>query len=121
MVAPTIFQVEDDEDFSFLMEHAIKEINSNITLTIAPNGNDGIGLLNKYQENAGKPGLILLDLNLPGMSGLDILKIIRERAYFERTPVVFFYFRQSERCENSIRIRGERVPDKAVGIPGTCE
>ena len=90
MFSPTIFQVEDDEDFSFLMGYAIKEISSKITFTIASNGNEGIGLLNKYQENAGMPGMILLDINLPGMSGLDILKVIRERPYFERTPVVVF-------------------------------
>jgi DNA-binding response OmpR family regulator len=72
MTAPTIFQVEDDEDFSFFMKQAIKEVGANISLTIAPNGQKGMDVLKRYEENNVVPGMIILDLNLPGMSGLDL-------------------------------------------------
>jgi len=36
------------------------------------------------------PALILLDLGLPGRDGLDILKEIRGRPEYQRTPVVVF-------------------------------
>ena len=47
MMVPTIFQVEDDDDFSFLMEHALKEISKDITLTIALNGSEGMELITR--------------------------------------------------------------------------
>ncbi|RZK65565.1 MAG: response regulator [Pedobacter sp.] len=90
MIAPTIFQVEDDEDFSFFMEQAIREINNNISLTIATNGQKGMRLLKRYQENNGIPGMILLDLNLPGMSGIDILRLIRDTPFYSKVPVIIF-------------------------------
>lgn len=90
MVAPTIFQVEDDEDFAFFMECAVREINAAISLTIAPNAIDAIALLNKYQENSRMPGVIILDINLPGTSGLDLLKSIREIPFYEEVPIVIF-------------------------------
>lgn len=86
----TIFQVEDDEDFSFIMEHALKEINKNINIVVSINGSDAIVQLNQYKENNEAPSLILLDINLQGLSGIDILKIIREMSFFDLVPVVIF-------------------------------
>ncbi len=90
MLVPTIFQVEDDEDFSFLMNYAIKEINKNISLVTSINGNEALHLLNKFKENKEIPSMILLDINLPGISGFDILKIIRDISFFELVPVIMF-------------------------------
>lgn len=87
---PTIFQVEDDEHFSFLMEFAIKEINKNINIVVSTNGRDAIVRLNQYKENNEAPSLILLDINLQGLSGFDILKVIREISFFDLVPVVIF-------------------------------
>lgn len=90
ILVSTIFQVEDDEDFSFIMEHALKEINKNIKIVVSTNGSDAIVQLNKYKENNEAPSLILLDINLQGLSGIDILKIIREMSFFDLVPVVIF-------------------------------
>ena len=46
-------------------------------------GPDGTGLVNK-----GRPLLLLLDLNLPDMSGIDILKRIKENEHLKVMPVV---------------------------------
>jgi len=90
MMAPTIFQVEDDEDFSFFMEQAIAEINNTVSLTIVTNGQKGMALLKKYEENNGVPGMILLDLNLPGMSGIDLLRLIRHNPFYAQVPIIVF-------------------------------
>lgn len=90
MLAPTIFQVEDDEDFSFIMEHAIKEVNKNINIVFTRNGTDALALLNNYKDNNEPPNLILFDLNLPGMSGINLLKIVRDISFFDLVPIVVF-------------------------------
>jgi CheY-like chemotaxis protein len=46
-------------------------------------GSDGSGLVNK-----GRALLILLDLNLPDMSGVDILKRLKENEHLRVSPVV---------------------------------
>ncbi|QEC76401.1 response regulator [Mucilaginibacter ginsenosidivorax] len=90
MSSPDIFYVEDDEDFAFIMEHAVKEVKDDLSVKIIGNGKDALELLRLLTEAKAKPKLILLDLNLPGLSGLDLVKRIREIAFLKYVPVVFF-------------------------------
>ena len=78
----TIAMIEDDEGHARLIEKNLRR--SGVQNTIVPLadgvsavaflfGEDGSGLINKR-----RPLLILLDLNLPDMSGIDILKRLKE-------------------------------------------
>jgi len=87
---PDIFYVEDDNDFAFIMEHAIQEVDNNLSIKIIENGKDALDVLRQLTEAKSKPKLILLDLNLPGLSGLDLVKRIREIPYLRYVPVIFF-------------------------------
>jgi CheY-like chemotaxis protein len=87
-----IVMVEDDEGHARLIEKNIRRagVNNNIMPfgngTEAVNflfGADGSGLANK-----GRPLLILLDLNLPDMTGVDILKRVKTNEHLKRIPVV---------------------------------
>jgi CheY-like chemotaxis protein len=88
--SPDIFYVEDDEDFAFIMQHAVQEVKDGLTVKIIDNGKDALEQLKQLTEVRVKPKLILLDLNLPGLSGLDLVKRIREIPFLKYTPVVFF-------------------------------
>ena len=90
MSTPDIFYVEDDIDFAFIMQHAAQEINSGISLEIVENGKDALEMLNMFTTERIKPKIILLDLNLPGLSGLDLVKRIREVPFLKYVPVIFF-------------------------------
>ncbi len=67
----TVLYVEDEEgirsNISQILEHMFKEVYT------AKNANEG---LLKYQKN--KPDLIITDIRMPGMSGIDLIKKIRE-------------------------------------------
>ena len=93
MTQPTIIaMVEDDEGHARLIEKNLRRAEvhnkivpfadgaSAITFLFGP---DGSGLVNK-----GHPLLILLDLNLPDMFGVDILKRIKENEHLRVSPVV---------------------------------
>jgi DNA-binding response OmpR family regulator len=90
MVAPDIFFVEDNEDFTFLMEHAVQKVDNNLKIRIVSNGKEALGLILQLKEAKSRPGVILLDQNLPGLSGLDLLKQIKEIPFFTTVPVIIF-------------------------------
>ncbi|KQW23191.1 hypothetical protein ASC80_07810 [Afipia sp. Root123D2] len=87
-----IIMIEDDEGHARLIERNIRRSGVNNEIipflngTEAVNylfGTDGSGLAHKDQAL-----LILLDLNLPDMTGIDILKRVKENAHLKYTPVV---------------------------------
>jgi len=56
---------------------------SHMQLHIAPDGPTGIAMARKFQ-----PQVILMDIHLPGMSGLDVLRILRHGASTKHIPIV---------------------------------
>ena len=90
--AVTIIMIEDDEGHARLIERNIRR--SGVNNEIVPFtsgtaalsylfGNDGSGL-----DHKGDPLLILLDLNLPDMGGIEILQRVKENKHLKSTPVV---------------------------------
>jgi CheY-like chemotaxis protein len=88
----TIVMIEDDDGHARLIERNIRRsgVNNEIVPftdgTSAMNylfGKDGSGL-----ERKGQALLILLDLNLPDMSGIEILRQVKENKYLKCAPVV---------------------------------
>ncbi len=71
-----------------------------IELMIAPTAEMGVQL-----ARARKPDVILMDINLPGMSGLDALKILKEWPETREIPVIALTAAASDRD----RQRGERA------------
>jgi CheY-like chemotaxis protein len=91
-MAVTIVMVEDDEGHARLIEKNIRR--AGVTNEIKPfrDGTSALDFLlgpdRSGDVHCGHPLLILLDLNLPDMTGVDILKIVKENECLKRTPVV---------------------------------
>lgn len=90
MKTPDIFYVEDDVDYAFFMRSAVEEVKDTLNLAIVEDGSEALSRLQAFAESKTKPKLIMLDLNLPGLSGLDLLKFIRDIPYLKSTPVILF-------------------------------
>jgi DNA-binding response OmpR family regulator len=90
VMSPDIFYVEDDQDFAFIMQYAVREVSEDLTVSIAQDGNSALTTLQRFADEKHRPKLILLDLNLPGLSGLDVLKRIKEIPFFKYVPVILF-------------------------------
>jgi CheY-like chemotaxis protein len=92
-VARRILLVEDSVDDVILMRRAFRKLGIQNPLDVAEDGEAAIALLERLVDQAdpdaaAKPGLILLDLKLPRVSGLEVLEWVRRQPAFRRCPVV---------------------------------
>ncbi|SEJ19044.1 Response regulator receiver domain-containing protein [Dyadobacter koreensis] len=74
----TILLVEDDEVDIMNVKRAFKKNNISNPLVVAHNGIEALALLRSTEADAPKPRIILLDLNMPKMGGIEFLKEIRQ-------------------------------------------
>lgn len=82
----TILLVEDDEVDAMTVKRALKELNVTNPLVVRENGEEALAYLR--DPNNEKPCLILLDLNMPVMSGLEFLQIDKQDDALKAIPVV---------------------------------
>lgn len=81
-----ILLVEDDVVDVMTVKRALKEIRVTNRLDVASNGEEALELLQNPQND--KPCIILLDLNMPRMNGIEFLKIAKQNEILRRIPVV---------------------------------
>lgn len=89
-VVPRIVAVEDNPADVRLMEEGIKTAGVELTVTIYNSGRAAADQFKSVNADSPEkhPDLILLDLNLPGRSGLDLLNLVRSESDFSDVPVV---------------------------------
>jgi two-component system response regulator len=88
----TVLQVEDDPNDVFFLQHAMRKADVTNPIQIASDGQEAIDYLQGTGKFANRekfplPCLVLLDLKLPYVMGLDVLKWIRRQAEIA-VPVV---------------------------------
>jgi two-component system response regulator len=85
--------VEDNPDDETLALRAFRKNNISNEIVVARDGVEALDYLfaqGQYAERDSRdlPAVVLLDLNLPKVSGLEVLRRIRENEYTRRLPVV---------------------------------
>jgi len=87
-----IVMIEDDEGHARLIERNIRRSGVNNEIMPFTNGTDAVSYLfgadGTANQHKGQALLILLDLNLPDMTGIDILKRVQDNATLKSAPVV---------------------------------
>ncbi len=87
-----IVMIEDDEGHARLIEKNIRRAGISNEIVAFANGTKALNYLfgkpGRLAFSPQEPLLILLDLNLPDMSGIDILKRIKQDTELKRAPVV---------------------------------
>jgi CheY-like chemotaxis protein len=85
-----ILLIEDNEDHVELIRQTLEDRRVANSIVHFEEGEKALSYLNKEgsYSHASTPGVILLDLNLPGMSGLDLLQKIKDSDALKSIPVV---------------------------------
>ena len=88
--AITILLVDDDPDCRMLIRDAISECKVSNQVFEVSNGAEALDFLYGRGKHAGaaKPGLIYLDIEMPGMDGQTTLKHVRSDPQFREVPIV---------------------------------
>jgi CheY-like chemotaxis protein len=93
-----IFLVEDNPGDIRLSREALRGGKVRNRLSVAENGAAAVAFLRKKGKYraAPRPDLILLDLNLPGKSGFEVLREIKADPELKRIPVVVLTASEAE-------------------------
>ena len=85
-----VLLVEDSPGDVRLTREAFREVNIAINLSVASDGLEAMSFLRKegMHASAPRPGIILLDLNLPKMDGREVLAKIKEDDSLKTIPIV---------------------------------
>jgi len=85
-----VLLVEDDEDHVFLVRRALGDLEQvAVTVEVASNGEQALEELGRARFDPGSlPHLILLDLRIPRVDGLEVLRRLRTDTGLQALPVV---------------------------------
>ena len=89
----TILLVEDNEDHVVLIKKALRANGLVNDIKVAATGEEALDYLSRSgeyvdPEASPRPGLILLDIKLPGIDGIEVLRRIKEDGRLRLIPVV---------------------------------
>jgi len=96
MQKPRVLIVEDEPDVAELVRHTL-ERNGTAEAEIVGSGDEALRVI-----TARPPDLVILDLNLPVLSGIEVCRIVRSRADARHLPIIMLTARTAE----SDRVQG---------------
>lgn len=79
-----ILIVDDDPDYIDLVDRALSTCQPLCHLKALATGTD----LLEWLETSNRPSLIFLDINMPGLSGFDVLEKLKTRDRYKAIPVI---------------------------------
>lgn len=111
-----ILIVEDSEDDFEATIRAFKRANLKNPVQWAASGYEALDILEKTPT---RPGLILLDLNMPGLDGRKTLEAIKSNANWRKIPVVILTTSDDERdIEGCYALGANTYVQKPVDLDG---
>jgi len=102
-----VLLVEDDLDDQEFIRQAFDELGRGHKLEIANNGREAIERLSEMPPHA-LPCLIILDINMPVLDGIEMLRILKSEQKFSDIPKVVFT------TSNSITYKEESLSNGAA-------
>jgi CheY-like chemotaxis protein len=92
VMSKTVLSIEDDDAVEMLLQVAFRETARDFRLIRVPNGEEGLAFLRRTGRyaNAQRPDLVLLNVNMPGISGPEVLQQMKNDESLRDIPAVVF-------------------------------
>lgn len=116
-----ILMVEDNPGDVDLTIHALEAGKIHNRLSVVESGNEALSFLRREGDHrdAPRPDLILLDLNLPGKGGLEVLEEVKEDPELKTIPIVILTSSEAEEdVLRSYRLHANCYVTKPVDFGG---
>ncbi len=111
-----VFLVEDNAGDVYLFRGVLEEQGLNLRLSVAENGEEAILMMDQIDSTTAPcPELIVVDLNLPRRSGLEVLSRIRISPKCAHVPVVVWSSSEVER-EKAVALGATLFLKKPSGL-----
>ena len=117
-----ILLVEDEEAHAELTSRAIRKAGNANRIDVLADGEEALDYVFNRAKYADKtkyplPGLIMLDIKLPGIDGIEVLKQIKEHPVLKKIPVIMLTTsdREEDICRSYIRCANSYLT-KPVGF-----
>ena len=87
-ISHPIMLIDDNNLDIDLFQRALKKANADIKLEIARGGEQALEYIQQWESGTVTPIVILLDLNMPNINGLDVLRVLKSHPRFKIIPIV---------------------------------
>ncbi|MDP2866442.1 MAG: response regulator, partial [Elusimicrobiota bacterium] len=88
--------VDDDKNFIETLEDGLKLKSAESEIRVAKSAREALDAL-----AAAEPSVIILDIQLPDMHGVEFLRVIRQSERLKKVPVIFISARYTEPADRS--------------------
>lgn len=86
----TVLYADDDPDDQLLVQEVFKDLSSDIQLKVFNDGVEILEFIDQLPVNDYRLCLIILDINMPRLTGKEVLLQLRKRPHSKDIPVVLF-------------------------------
>jgi len=126
LMAQSILLVEDSTDDYEATIRAFQKANLHNPVTWCRSGQEAIDFLSHegaYSDSiAEQPGLVLLDLNMPGLDGRSTLRFIKETDKLKRIPIIILTTSSDARdVEECYQLGANTYVQKPISFEGLVE
>jgi len=111
--------VDDDQSDVYLAKRAFKRCDTAVTIQVARHGEEALALLRREGcfEEAKRPDLILLDLNMPRMNGHEFLERMKADDDLKSIPVIVMSMSESDiDMKESYRLQASAYISKPIEL-----
>jgi CheY-like chemotaxis protein len=111
--------IDDDQADIYLAKRAFKKIETPVALQVAGHGEEALALLRKEDghEEARRPDLILLDLNMPRMNGHEFLEQLKADEDLRSIPTIVMSMSESDvDRDKSYRLQASAYISKPIEL-----
>jgi DNA-binding response OmpR family regulator len=90
MKEKTVLLIEDDPDHAELIMEVLETENIQKEIILLKDGLEALNYFQKYGDNGAQVriNLVILDLNLPKVHGMEVLKFLKQNSRYSSIPVV---------------------------------
>jgi two-component system, chemotaxis family, response regulator Rcp1 len=124
MARRVLLYVEDDDAAFLAMQLTLEEAQAAIELHRAADGEQALAFVRRKTsyEQAPRPDLILLDLNLPKRSGMEVLAELKSDESLRSIPVIMFSSSRREVDQDkSLKLGAQEYVTKPSSLEGFAE